>query len=261
MNEAATRPNPLPSDVAIVTGAGNGIGRAIAVRLALRGAQLTLVDIDSNALAVTKEACGNTPIETVVADVSQESDVKRYVNHTLDIFGTIDYFANNAGIEGAHGRLTELSVKDFITVYQVNAVGVFLGLKHVLPVMIKNRRGAVVNTSSMAALRADADMGAYAASKAAVLSLTRTAAVEAGPHQVRVNAIAPGMIATNMLDRIGENSGVDRAIVQEFMTALTPLNRLGTPDEVAAVVAFLLSQDARYISASQITVDGAATQV
>ncbi|MNI35897.1 Levodione reductase [compost metagenome] len=197
---------------------------------------------DSNALAVA-------------ADVSKEEDVQNYVNQAVEKFGTIDYFANNAGIEGPTGLVEELSVKALDLVYNVNVRGVFLGLQYVIPVMKKQKSGAILNTSSLAGLMGAPGMSPYIMSKHAVVGLTRVTANELAPFGIRVNAVLPGTINTQMMRKIEKNSGSAEDF-KKANEAATPMGRYGEPQEVAAVMNFLLSEEASFVTASLYTVDG-----
>ncbi|UQZ36456.1 oxidoreductase [Paenibacillus sp. PK3_47] len=197
---------------------------------------------DSNSLAVT-------------ADVSREEDVKNYVDKAVEKFGTIDYFANNAGIEGPSGLVEEISVKALDMVYNVNVRGVFLGLQYVIPVMKKQKSGAILNTSSLAGLMGASGMSPYIMSKHAVVGLTRVTANELAPFGIRVNAVLPGTINTQMMRKIETNSGSADSF-KAANEATTPMGRYGEPEEVAAVMNFLLSEEASFVTASLYTVDG-----
>jgi NAD(P)-dependent dehydrogenase (short-subunit alcohol dehydrogenase family) len=254
----AERPGPT---TAIVTGAAHGIGAALVRRLAKRGLNVVLVDRDTEAMAAVAAGAGLGDANALVvrADVAQEDDVENYVTTTVDAFGRIDYFANNAGIESPFGMIEDQSVDALDTVYAVNVRGVFLGLNKVLPVMKAQGSGAVVNTSSLAGLMGAPGVSPYVMSKHAVIGLTRSAAAEAGPFGVRVNAVLPGSINTGMMRRIEDSSGTPDDY-KAAIDAAIPFNRYGEPDEVAAVMSFLLSEDSSYVTASFYTVDGGLMQ-
>ncbi len=246
---------------AIVTGAAGGIGAALVKRLAGRGINVTLVDLDRDALpSVAKEAgLDESNSLLVAADVSDAAAVADYVAQTIEKFGTIDYFANNAAIECPFGAIEEQSVETLDRVYAVNVRSVFLGLQQVLPVMKRQGSGSIMNTSSLAGIMGAPNVAPYIMSKHAVIGLTRTAAAEAAPFGVRVNAVLPGTINTLMMRRIEDSSGAPEEYRQAMDTA-TPLGRYGEPEEVAAVMNFLLSDEASFVTASLYTVDGGMIQ-
>ncbi|MDQ8045316.1 MAG: SDR family NAD(P)-dependent oxidoreductase [Solirubrobacteraceae bacterium] len=242
---------------AVVTGAPGAIGRQLVRRLAERGLNLVLVDVDGDALdaQVAELDLPADRVLTVAADVSREVDVQRYVDGAVDRFGTIDLFANNAGIESPSAVIEEQSVEVFDRVFAINVRGVFLGLQHVLPVMRRQGSGAILNTASLAGLLGSPTMAPYIMSKHAVIGLTRTAALEVAGVGIRVNAIAPGAIDSEMMTRIDDSTG-DAGRTRSANLAATPMGRYGDPAEVAAVMNFLLSDEASYVTASIYTVDG-----
>ncbi|WP_139990799.1 SDR family NAD(P)-dependent oxidoreductase [Paenibacillus paridis] len=242
---------------AVITGAAGGIGKELARRLAERKLNLVLVDLNLDALQKVKEELALNEDNTllVAADVSKEEDVQNYVNQAVEKFGAIDYFANNAGIEGPSGLVEEQSVKALDLVYNVNVRGVFLGLHYVIPVMKKQKSGAILNTSSLAGLMGAPGMSPYIMSKHAVIGLTRVTANELAPFGIRVNAVLPGTINTRMMRQIEENFGSPEDF-KAANEAATPMGRYGEPQEVAAVMNFLLSDEASFVTASLYTVDG-----
>jgi meso-butanediol dehydrogenase/(S,S)-butanediol dehydrogenase/diacetyl reductase len=242
---------------AVITGAAGGIGKELARRLAERKLNLVLVDLSLEALQKVKEELALNEDNTllVAADVSKEEDVQNYVNQAVEKFGAIDYFANNAGIEGPSGLVEEQSVKALDLVYNVNVRGVFLGLHYVIPVMKKQKSGAILNTSSLAGLMGAPGMSPYIMSKHAVIGLTRVTANELAPFGIRVNAVLPGTINTRMMRQIEENFGSPEDF-KAANEAATPMGRYGEPQEVAAVMNFLLSDEASFVTASLYTVDG-----
>ena len=241
--------------VVIITGATGGLGADAARSFAREGARLLLVDRDDGAaLAAELGARFHR------ADVTRDADVAGYVQVALDAFGRIDVFFNNAGIEGRVAPITELTEADFDAVMGVNVKGVFLGLRHVLPVMLSQRAGAIVNTGSTASHVGSPGLGPYVASKHAVLGLTRVAAVEAARAGVRVNAVCPGPTETRMIRSLEEQAaarGLNDA--RERYMAGIPLGRYCTPAEVTAAVMFLCSAEASGITGTHLLVDGGRT--
>ena len=248
--------------VALITGAGNGIGRACAIGFASRGARVVVVDHDKDAGEATAGILRQQGGEAlfVAADVTKSTEVQNYVKAALDAYGAIDCFHNNAGIEGAVAPTAEYDEDMFDRVMNVNVKGVFLGLRHVLPVMIKQGRGAIVNTASIAGLVASPGMPAYVASKHAVIGLTKTAAGEVGRSGVRVNAVCPGPIDTRMIHALEAMlNPADPASVGARYQQNIPLGRYGTAEEVANIVQFLCSDLASNITGGHYVVDGGRT--
>ncbi len=238
----------------LITGAGGGIGRAAALAFAAAGARLALADIDQAAgeeTAMLARAAGGTAL-FVCADVTRAAQVEGLVNATVTAYGRLDCAFNNAGIEIEHMRLTECAESTFDRIMAVNVKGVWLCLKYELAQMAMQGGGAIVNTASVAGLKAAPKMAAYAASKHAVLGLTKTAAVEFAKKKVRVNAVCPGVIRTAMYQRALE---ADPAIAPR-VEAMHPLGRIGEADEVAAAVLWLCSDAASFVTGHAHAVDG-----
>jgi len=257
-------PDPIRLDgkVAVVTGAAGVIGRATIQRLAERGARITAVDRKREELeAAIRDLPASAEALAVTADVSDEDEVADYVRSAVDRFGTIDVFYNNAGVEGEVKPITQYSLETFRRVLDVNVVGVFLGMKHVLPVMLKQNRGSIINTASIAGLIGSPQIAVYSASKHAVIGLTKSAAWECTGTGVRVNCVCPGMIDSRMLSAIieGRNAGSNAPTPHDRIVERIPARRLGQAAEVASVVAFLASDEASYVSGSAYTVDGGRT--
>ncbi len=248
--------------VALVTGGGNGIGRAACVAFARHGAKVVVVDRDGAAAEATagivRQAGGEAT--AVTADVTRSADVKAYVKAALDAHGRIDCFFNNAGIEGRIGPTAEYDEAMFDQVIGVNVKGVFLGLRHVLPEMIRQKSGAIVNTASVAGLVGTPGMPAYVASKHAVIGLTKAASGEVAQLGVRVNAVCPGPVDTRMIHSLEEQlSPDDPKSVGERYQAAIPTGRYTTAEEIASMVLFLCSDLSANTTGGQFIVDGGRT--
>ncbi len=251
----------LTGQAAIVTGAAGGIGRAVSLRLAEAGAAVLAVDLDEagaeETAGLVRQAGGEA--RSGRADVSVAADVKAYVETAVEAFGRVDIFMNNAGRQGAVAPLVECPDEAFDAVMGVNVRGVFLGLKHVLPVMIAAGRGAVVNTASFGAFVGVRNLGPYVASKHAVMGLTRTAALEVARSGIRVNAVCPGPVDTPLLRAIEEGeAGGDAEALRRRRTASIPQGRYATPDDVAGLMVFLASDHASHIVGQGLHVNGGA---
>ena len=247
--------------VAVITGAAGSIGHATSLALARSGAELMLVDVNAEGLMARREelAALGARVETRVADVSRTADVAAYVADTLRTFGRIDAFFNNAGIEGKLAPTQEYDEDEYDRIIAVNQKGVFLGLRHVLPVMLRQGKGAVVNTASIASERGLAGACAYNASKHAVIGLTRTAASDVGGSGVRVNAVMPGVIDTPLLEAVLEKLFAgDIAAGKRILGKISTQDRIGLPAEVGEVVCFLLSDAASFVNGAAWAVDGGA---
>ncbi|GAB6902016.1 SDR family oxidoreductase [Kineosporia succinea] len=247
--------------VVLITGGGSGLGRASAVRLASEGAKLALVDIAEAGLKATVEAvheiAPDAEILTVTADVAQEADVENYVAKTLERFGRIDGFFNNAGIEGRQNLTEAFTAAEFDRVVSINLRGAFLGLEKVLKVMHEQGSGMVVNTASVGGIRGIGNQSGYAAAKHGLVGLTRNSGIEYGRFGIRINAIAPGAIWTPMVEDSMKQLNADdpRAAAEQFIQG-NPTKRYGEAPEIASVVAFLLSDDASYVNATVVPIDG-----
>ena len=251
----------LDGRVAVVTGAAGVIGSATMRLLAERGAKLVAVDRRQQDLrAAIVDLPPSAQALAITADVTREDEVAGYVRAAIDKFGAIDVFYNNAGVEGDIAPITRYSLEAFRNVIDVNVVGVFLGLKHVLPVMFKQNKGSIINTASIAGLTGATEIAAYTASKHAVVGLTKSAALECAATAVRVNCVCPGLIDSRMLSAIieGRNPG-NAPVANDKIVERIPARRLGQASEVASIVAFLASDEASYVSGSAYTVDGGRT--
>jgi NAD(P)-dependent dehydrogenase (short-subunit alcohol dehydrogenase family) len=245
--------------VALITGGGGGIGRAGALGFARRGAKVVVVDLDPAQGEASAERVRQQGGDArfVQADVTKSEDVRNYVKTALDAYGAVDCFFNNAGIEGKVVPLQEYDEALFDAVIGVNLKGVFLGLRHVLPVMLAQGRGAVVNTASVAGLFGGPGMAPYVASKHAVLGLTKVASADVARFGIRVNAVCPGPVETRMMRSLeAQRNPANPEAVHDANRAGTPTGRYATPEEVANVVMYLCSDLASDITGTHIVIDG-----
>lgn len=253
----------LAQKVVVVTGAAKGIGRAIAVRCADEGAAVVLVDRDAKTLNDTVEALKarggeSTSYSSVSGDISEESTIKTMIDTALERHGRLDGLVNNAGIFGAYNRFENNSTETFDQMISINLRPAWMAMKYAKPAILASEGGgSIVNVASMAAMRANRGLSLYGMTKGAVANLTFNAATEFAKHNIRVNAICPGPIDTDMLGTVeefidGRHSDVSRAKINETI----PLGRYGKPEEIGAVAAFLLSDDAGFVTGVRMPVDG-----
>jgi NAD(P)-dependent dehydrogenase (short-subunit alcohol dehydrogenase family) len=239
---------------ALVTGAASGIGRATALLLAREGARVALCDVDEAAGKETVAAIAKQGAEACFlrADVTDEAQVEAAVRTSLEHYGRLDCAVNNAGITGAGGAIAEISLEAWSRTLAVNLTGVFLCMKHELPVMQRQGAGSIVNVASGAGLIAVPGLSPYCASKHGVLGLTKTAALENARTGVRVNAVCPGSTDTPMLRSAMEGS----PDVEKLVLSSVPGGRLGRPEEIAEAAVWLCSDRASFVTGESMLVDG-----
>ncbi|WP_226641743.1 SDR family NAD(P)-dependent oxidoreductase [Mesobacillus subterraneus] len=243
----------LGNKTAIITGGASGIGRAAALRFASEGAQVVIGDINvdgGRATAELIEKHGGRAIFTEL-NVSDSKQMKELISVTVETFGKLDILFNNAGIGNPNVKSVDLDEEDWDQIIDINLKGVFLGIKHAVPEMMKAGGGAIINTSSLLGIKGQKYLAAYNASKAGVILLTKNAALEYGKHHIRVNAIAPGVIDTQIIEG-WKNDERKWPIISKA----NALGRIGTPEEVANAVLFLASDEASFITGATLSVDG-----
>jgi NAD(P)-dependent dehydrogenase (short-subunit alcohol dehydrogenase family) len=246
----------LDGKTAIVTGAASGIGRATAERFAAEGANVVVADVVVDGAEETAdqiESDGGTA-HVVEVDVTNSTQLEALVEETVEVYGSLDIAHNNAGIEGESVPTTEQSEEGWDRVIDINLKGVWLGLKHEIPAMIETGGGSIVNTSSIAGLSA-VGPAAYTASKHGVIGLTRVAATEYAQEDIRVNAVCPGVIGTEMVQRSEEESSEQ---LEKFVQ-MQPLGRMGAPEEISNAVVWLASEEASFVTGNAYPVEGGYT--
>lgn len=243
--------------VVLITGAAGGIGAATAREFAKEGAKLALVDLSMDALEDLAKTLNTDDYLLVTADVRDEEQVKNYVDKTVERFGRIDVFINNAGINGGFHPITEQPTENLKNVIEVNLYGAYWGLKYVLQVMKKQKSGSVVNMASVGGLIGSPGMSAYIASKHALIGINKCAAIEVVDYGIRVNAVCPSGVDTDMMKRIETNAfGKSDEETREAFAAGVPMKRYATPEEVAHVMLFLASDKASFLTGQYVRIDG-----
>ncbi|MGK9064981.1 SDR family oxidoreductase [Stutzerimonas chloritidismutans] len=245
--------------VALVTGAAAGIGRATALAFARQGLKVVVADLDETGGQACVEAILEAGGEAlfVRCDVTRDDQVRGMLEQTIEAYSRLDYAFNNAGIEIEQGKLAEGSEAEFDAIMGVNVKGVWLCMKHQLPAMLAQGGGVIVNTASVAGLGAAPKMSIYSASKHAVIGLTKSAAIEYAKKGIRVNAVCPAVIDTDMFRRAYE-ADPRKA---EFAAAMHPVGRIGKVEEIAAAVLYLCSDEAAFTTGHALAVDGGATAI
>lgn len=243
----------LAGKVAIVTGGAKGIGLAIARNFHAQGASVVIADISGDQDAVAA-SLGERAL-AVHADVSRSADVQAMIAAAVSHFGGLDILCNNAGIDGDIRPLGDVDEDSFDRIVAINLRGVFLGMRYAIPALLTRGGGSIINIASVAGITAVPGLTPYGASKSGVMALTRGAAVEYARQNIRVNAICPGMIATDLTQNLAADHAEDAARV----LAVTPMGRLGQADEVASIALFLASSDSSYMTGVSLPVDGGYT--
>ena len=241
----------LNGKVALVTGGTSGIGKATAIAFTRAGAKVVLTGRrekeGAQVVAEIKKLGGDAAF--VRADVAKDADVKAMVDFTVDKYGRLDVAFNNAGVEWK-GPLEKATEAEYRRIFDINVWGVLNSMRHEIPVMLKNGGGAIVNTSSGAGHVGLPEVSVYVASKHAVEGLTKSVALEFARRNIRINAVAPGVIATEMFDRFAGDE------LRDQITSITPVGRVGAAEEIAAAVLYLCSDEAKFTIGTSLVVDG-----
>jgi 3-oxoacyl-[acyl-carrier protein] reductase len=247
----------LANKVALITGAGSGMGKSAALIFAVEGAKVAAVDVAEAQVNETVAEIAKRGGDAIAirADVSKSEDVKRMIDDTVAKFGGLNIMYNNAGIEGESNFMSNMTEDQFDRVIAINLRGVFLGMKYALPHLIKAGGGSIINQASIAGMIAVRGGAAYSASKAGVIALTRVAALEYGRYNIRVNAICPGAIETPMAQRIRQGQPPNPKAIQR----ISVLGRMAEPEEIAKVALFLASDDSSFATGAPFVIDGGWT--
>ena len=250
----------LEGKVAIITGGGAGMGKAAVMRFLEEGAKVAVADVDAQGLEHTLEQARRISPDVIgiVTDLRDEASIRRMVEQTAEKFSTIDVLFNNAGLNHA-GLLHETSLEDWERVFDVNARGMFLSCKYVLPVMVAHKRGSIINTASPGAIVGLRGIAAYCASKSAVPALTKSIAIDYAPYNIRANYICPGVILTEMTEKIIQ-SKPNPDEYREWYRKARPLGRFGEPWEIANAAVYLASDETGFMTGASIVADGGFTE-
>ena len=250
--------NRFKDKVIVITGGAGGIGESTAQAFLDQGASVVLVDVDQEQLNDVEKRLDSDRVLSVRADVSQPEEVMKYVDATVDKYGKIDVFFDNAGIEGVVKPVEDYPVETFDKVFAVNVRGAWLGLKYVIPVMKKNTNGgSIIITSSVAGLTGTANVSAYIGSKHALVGIMKSVALEMAPHNIRVNAINPAPVNNRMMRSLEKGFAEDQAEeAKKQFEQMIPLGRYAENDEIATLVLFLADENSSYITGSTYRIDG-----
>lgn len=250
----------LENKIAVITGAAGGIGFATAKRFIDEGCSVVLADLSESALREATNGWNADRFALVQADVSQPGDIERCTQAAIERFGGLDIMVANAGIEGMVAPLSEYPVEEFDRVIAINVRGAFLSVRAAAPLIAKRGGGAIIVTSSVAGLIGAAGLSAYVASKHAVMGLIKTAAIELAPLGIRVVSVNPGPVNNRMMRSIESKAAPDNAeVVKKGFEEKIPLHRYGENEEIAALMAFLASEDASYCTGAPFVIDGGYT--
>lgn len=250
-----------------ITGAASGFGALAAEKFAAEGAQLLLSDVNGDGLEATRAACEALGAEVIadVLSVADDAAMKTHINAGVARWGRLDVALNNAGIGNGVAKLQDIPLEDYDRVMDINAKGVFIGMRHQLPVMSAQHGGAILNTASAAGLVGSGHLSAYAASKHAVIGMTKAAADEAARYNVRVNAICPSFASTPMVEKMGDQIGAAHGISREDaysrIAARVPLRRVASPDEVVQAMLWIVTDENSFMTGQAVSIDGGLTAV
>jgi meso-butanediol dehydrogenase / (S,S)-butanediol dehydrogenase / diacetyl reductase len=255
----------LSGRMALITGGGTGIGAAIAARFVKDGARVCIAGRRPEMLESTAKSLAKGSVTTCTGDVSKYDDIRRMVATALKFGGKLDILVNNAAID-AVGSVTGLDPEDWKKALDTNLTGPFLLIKEVIPHMIKNGGGSIINIASLAGLRCVPGMAAYCTTKAALIMLTKQVALDYGPQKIRCNAVCPGGTRTEMNKNalvlpISEKLGTDLESAYKYFTRSVPLRRAAEPAEIAGLCSFLAGDDSAFMTGSEVTIDGGASVV
>ncbi len=250
----------LDNKVAIITGGSGGIGRAAAIKFVGEGAKVMLVDVDEAALSALVSELGNNVAGYCVADVTRTVDTRKYIAATVEQFGGADILLANAGVEGEVASIEDYDEDTFDRVIAVNIKGVWLGIKHLFPVLKERGGGSIVITSSTMGIKGSPGLSAYNTSKHAVIGLMRSTALDGAAHKIRVNTVNPAPVETRMMRSL--EAGIDAsdmAGTHARIAASIPLQRYGEPEDIANIMLFLASDEASFLTGGVYMADGGST--